>query len=105
MPTLLHDWPRLALQLNLAADEQARHALSARAAQQSLHARHQLFVADRIHTVHVVEISPPHIADGRNIVLLPENPDFQPIVVTPHQEDFALEGLGIGVIRNPKVLS
>jgi repressor LexA len=43
--------------------------------------------------------------DGRNIVLLPENPDFQPIVVTPHQEDFALEGLGIGVIRNPKVLS
>jgi repressor LexA len=43
--------------------------------------------------------------DGRNIVLLPENPDFQPIVVTPHQEDFVLEGLGIGVIRNPKVLS
>lgn len=43
--------------------------------------------------------------EGRNIVLLPENPDFQPIVVTPDQEDFTIEGLGIGVIRNPKVLS
>ena len=31
--------------------------------------------------------------------LLPENPDFQPIVVTP-QDDFSLEGIAVGLIRN-----
>jgi repressor LexA len=39
------------------------------------------------------------------IHLLPENPDFKPIVVGPQDESFAIEGLGIGVIRNPKTLS
>jgi repressor LexA len=34
------------------------------------------------------------------IELLPENPDFQPIVVTPDREDFALEGIAVGLIRN-----
>jgi repressor LexA len=34
------------------------------------------------------------------IELLPENPDFQPIVVTPDREDFALEGVAVGLIRN-----
>ena len=33
------------------------------------------------------------------IELLPENPDFQPIVVDAHSEDFALEGIGVGLIR------
>lgn len=42
--------------------------------------------------------------DGQKILLLPENPDFKPIVVTPG-DDFAIEGLGVGVIRNPKLLS
>lgn len=42
--------------------------------------------------------------DGQKILLLPENPDFKPIVVTP-EDDFAIEGLGVGVIRNPKLLS
>jgi repressor LexA len=36
-------------------------------------------------------------SDG--IELLPENPDFRPIVVTP-DDDFELEGLAVGLIRN-----
>jgi repressor LexA len=36
----------------------------------------------------------------QGIQLLPENPDFQPIVVTPDQTDFELEGLAVGLIRN-----
>jgi repressor LexA len=36
----------------------------------------------------------------QGIELLPENPDFQPIVVTPDQTDFELEGLAVGLIRN-----
>lgn len=34
------------------------------------------------------------------IELLPENPDFQPIVVPADSEDFALEGVAVGLIRN-----
>jgi len=34
------------------------------------------------------------------IELLPENPDFQPIVVSPDEPDFALEGVAVGLIRN-----
>jgi repressor LexA len=34
------------------------------------------------------------------IELLPENPDFQPIVVPPDSPDFAIEGLAVGLIRN-----
>ena len=33
------------------------------------------------------------------IELLPENPDFQPIVVTPEAGDFEIEGLAVGLIR------
>jgi repressor LexA len=33
------------------------------------------------------------------IELLPDNPDFQPIVVGP-EDDFSLEGLAVGLIRN-----
>ena len=33
------------------------------------------------------------------IQLLPENPDFQPIVVTS-QDDFSLEGIAVGLIRD-----
>lgn len=42
---------------------------------------------------------------GREIHLLPENPAFKPIVVPDSDPDLAIEGLGIGVIRNPRVLS
>ncbi|MQR01534.1 transcriptional repressor LexA [Glaciimonas soli] len=37
---------------------------------------------------------------GTTIQLLPENPDFQPIVVTSDQEDFVLEGLAVGLLRS-----
>ena len=36
---------------------------------------------------------------GSVIELLPENPDFKPIRVNPDQEDFALEGLAVGLLR------
>ena len=35
-----------------------------------------------------------------SIELLPENPDFQPIVVGPGSGDFALEGIAVGLIRD-----
>jgi repressor LexA len=35
------------------------------------------------------------------ITLLPANPDFDPIEVDPHADDFAIEGLYVGVIRLP----
>jgi repressor LexA len=35
------------------------------------------------------------------IELLPENPDFQTIVVDSRSEEFALEGIGVGLIRKP----
>jgi repressor LexA len=33
------------------------------------------------------------------IELLPENDDFKPIRVEPGREDFALEGLAVGLLR------
>jgi len=38
-------------------------------------------------------------ADRGMIELLPENPDFQPILVDARSEEFALEGIGVGLIR------
>lgn len=35
---------------------------------------------------------------GSQLQLLPENPDFQPIIVRPG-EDFAIEGIAVGLIR------
>ena len=40
---------------------------------------------------------------GDKVTLKAENPDFQPIVVDLHQTEFAIEGLGVGVIRNGKL--
>ncbi|MGC4063013.1 MAG: transcriptional repressor LexA [Aquabacterium sp.] len=37
---------------------------------------------------------------AQGIQLLPENPDFEPIVVPPDHPDFELEGLAVGLIRN-----
>lgn len=34
------------------------------------------------------------------VELLPENPDFKPIIVTSNREDFVLEGLAVGLLRN-----
>lgn len=33
------------------------------------------------------------------IELLPENPDFEPIVVPPDREDFSIEGIAVGLVR------
>lgn len=37
--------------------------------------------------------------DGKQIALLPENPDFDPIIIQP-QDDFTLEGIAVGLIRD-----
>ena len=39
----------------------------------------------------------------QGITLLPENPDFQPIVVGPG-DGFVLEGIAVGLIRNPAAM-
>lgn len=36
----------------------------------------------------------------QHLELLPENPDFEPIVVPPDEPTFALEGIAVGLIRN-----
>lgn len=36
---------------------------------------------------------------GSLIELLPENPEFEPIHVNPERDDFALEGLAVGLMR------
>ena len=41
---------------------------------------------------------------GNSIQLLPENPDFEPIDVDGRDANFAIEGLGVGVIRSGKFL-
>ena len=41
---------------------------------------------------------------GASVELLPENPDFEPIVVDTRNEAFAIEGLAVGVIRNSRML-
>ena len=37
---------------------------------------------------------------GSTIELLPENPDFSVITVDPHTDEFALEGLAVGLLRS-----
>ena len=37
---------------------------------------------------------------GNVVRLLPENPEFEPIVVDLRQRDLVIEGIGVGVIRN-----
>jgi repressor LexA len=41
---------------------------------------------------------------GGVVQLLPEHPDFQPISVDLKRDAFAIEGIGVGVIRNGKPL-
>ncbi len=38
------------------------------------------------------------------VELIPENPDFQTIVVAPDDESFTLEGIGVGLIRNTMLM-
>jgi repressor LexA len=47
------------------------------------------------------EVTVKRAQKSRNLIeLLPANPDFQPIVVNPRSEPFAIEGIAVGVIRN-----
>ena len=41
---------------------------------------------------------------GATIELLPENPDFKPIVIDTRQESFAIEGIAVGLVRNERQL-
>lgn len=41
---------------------------------------------------------------GNAVELLPENPDFEPIEVDLRSGEFAIEGLGVGIIRSGKGL-
>jgi repressor LexA len=41
---------------------------------------------------------------GHTIELLPENPDYPPIVVDARSGEFALEGIGVGLLRSGKAL-
>lgn len=36
---------------------------------------------------------------GSNVELIPENPDYEPIIVNEKISDFAIEGLAVGLIR------
>ncbi len=40
---------------------------------------------------------------GNTVELLPENPDFQPIVVDTRREPLVIEGLAVGLIRSGKL--
>lgn len=39
--------------------------------------------------------------NGKKIALLPENPDFEPIIIQP-DDDFNLEGIAVGLIRDQR---
>ena len=41
---------------------------------------------------------------GNQVQLLPENPDFEPVLVDLKRDFFAIEGLAVGIIRNGKTL-
>lgn len=40
---------------------------------------------------------------GSKVWLMPENPDFEPIVVDLKHEHMVIEGIGVGIIRNGRV--
>ncbi len=42
--------------------------------------------------------------DGVRVILLPENPDFEPIEVDPLRDEFRIEGVAVGVIRRDRWL-
>lgn len=40
---------------------------------------------------------------GYQVQLLPENPDYSPIVLDSRRDEFAVEGLGVGLLRTGKL--
>ncbi len=41
---------------------------------------------------------------GQVVRLLPENPEFEPILVNLREDELTIEGIGVGVVRHGKVL-
>ena len=41
---------------------------------------------------------------GASVELLPENPDFKPIIIDTRQDTFAIEGIAVGLVRNERAL-
>ena len=41
---------------------------------------------------------------GHKVKLLPRNPDFPPIHVDLREQPLVIEGLGVGILRNGKLL-
>jgi repressor LexA len=41
---------------------------------------------------------------GNQVQLIAENPDYEPILVDLKRDPFAIEGIGVGIIRNGKTL-
>jgi repressor LexA len=68
------------------------------AVKQAAEARNGQIVVARIGNEVTVKRFRRHATRGM-IELLPENPDFQTIVVDSRSEEFALEGIGVGLIR------
>ncbi len=47
------------------------------------------------------EVTVKRLKRGRHgIALMPENPDFAPIIVGPESEEFSLEGIAVGLVRH-----
>ncbi|OYT88177.1 MAG: repressor LexA [Burkholderiales bacterium PBB6] len=66
------------------------------AVQKASEARNGQIVVARLND----EVTVKRFQRGRDgIELLPENPDFQPIVVSPDIEDFSIEGIAVGLVR------
>jgi len=40
---------------------------------------------------------------GRQVQLLPENPDFEPIEIDLREQSLVIEGLGVGILRNGRL--
>ena len=68
------------------------------AVKQASEARNGQIVVARIGNEVTVKRFRRHASRGM-IELLPENPDFEPIVIDARSEEFALEGIGVGLIR------
>jgi repressor LexA len=71
------------------------------AVKQASEARNGQIVVARIGNEVTVKRYRRQASQGGMIELLPENPDFQPIIVDARSEDFSLEGIGVGLIRKP----
>jgi repressor LexA len=66
------------------------------AVKQSREARNGQIVVARLDD----EVTVKRFHRGRHgVELLPENPDFQPIIVGPEREDFSIEGIAVGLVR------